>query len=101
LFGPTVTGQFSLDEDKRDDIAQITPGDNEKLTAVITEQEVKEAVFQMKYNKAPSPDGFSAEFYQNFWETIKVDLMALFKDFYEEKLPLFSLNFGILTLLPK
>jgi hypothetical protein len=27
--------------------------------------------------------------------------MALFKDFYEDKLPLFSLNFGIITLLLK
>jgi hypothetical protein len=27
--------------------------------------------------------------------------MALIKYFYEEKLPLFSLNFGIITLLPK
>jgi hypothetical protein len=27
--------------------------------------------------------------------------MALFHDFYEDKLPLFSLNFGIITLLPK
>jgi hypothetical protein len=63
---------------------------------VITEQEVKEAIFQMKHNKAPGPDGFLAEFYQFFWETIKVDLMDLFKDFYEDKLPIFSLNFGII-----
>jgi hypothetical protein len=27
--------------------------------------------------------------------------MTLFKDFYEGKLPLFNLNFGIITLLPK
>jgi hypothetical protein len=27
--------------------------------------------------------------------------MALFKDFYEDKLPLFSLNFGTITLLLK
>jgi hypothetical protein len=27
--------------------------------------------------------------------------MALFKDLYDEKLPLFNLNFGIITLLPK
>jgi hypothetical protein len=27
--------------------------------------------------------------------------MALFKDFYKDKLPLFSLNFGIIMLLPK
>jgi hypothetical protein len=28
-------------------------------------------------------------------------LIALFKDFYDENIPLFSLNFGIITLLPK
>jgi hypothetical protein len=27
--------------------------------------------------------------------------MALFKDFYEDKLPVFSFNFGFMTLLPK
>jgi hypothetical protein len=101
LFGSPHIGQFSLNEGRCDDIVQITPEENEKLTAVIMEQEVKEAVFQMKHNKAPSPDGFPAEFYQKFWETIKGDLMVLFKDFFEKKLPLFSLNFGIITLLPK
>jgi hypothetical protein len=68
---------------------------------MITEQEVKKVVFQMKHNKAPEPDGFPAEFYQIFWEIIKGDLMPLFKDFYEDKLPLFSHNFGIIMLLPK
>jgi hypothetical protein len=55
----------------------------------------------MKHNKAPDPDGFHAEFYQAFWKVSKGDLMALFKDFYKGRLPLFSLNFGIITLLPK
>jgi hypothetical protein len=55
----------------------------------------------MKHNKVPGTDGFPAEFYQIFWETIKGDLMALFHDCYEDKLSLFSLNFGIITLLPK
>jgi hypothetical protein len=82
LFGPSDSGQSSLDEGKRDDIVQISPDENEKLLVVITEQEVKEAVFQMKHNKAPGPDDFPVEFYQIFWETIKVDLIALFKDFY-------------------
>jgi hypothetical protein len=27
--------------------------------------------------------------------------MALFDDFHEDKLPLFSLNFGVITLLPE
>jgi hypothetical protein len=55
----------------------------------------------MEHNKAPSPDGFPAEFYQVFWEIIKIDLMALFHEFHKVHLPLFSLNFGIITLLPK
>jgi hypothetical protein len=71
------------------------------LTVMFSEKEVKEVIFQMKHNKAPGPDGFPAEFYQAFWEVIKGDLMALFNDFHEGKLPLYSLNFGIITLLPK
>jgi hypothetical protein len=55
----------------------------------------------MKHNKAPGPDGFLAEFYQVFWELIKSDLMAMFLDFKKGDLSLFSLNFGIITLIPK
>jgi hypothetical protein len=101
LFGLSDGGQFFRDNDRRSDIIQISQEDNEKLTTSFTEQEVKEAIFQMKHNKAPGPDGFPVEFYQIFWEIIKGDLMALFKDFYDDKLPLFSLNFGIITLLLK
>jgi hypothetical protein len=35
------------------------------------------------------------------WDIIKVDLLALFKDFCEGHLPIYSLNFGVITLLPK
>ena len=62
---------------------------------------MRNAVFQMEHNKAPGPDGFPAEFYQVFWNVIKEDLMALFSDFHREDLNLFSLNFGIITLILK
>src|SRR5438132_7492667 len=55
----------------------------------------------MEHNKAPGPDSFPTEFYQVFWEIIKNDLMALFHDFHKGNLNLFSLNFGMITLLPK
>jgi hypothetical protein len=92
---------FSLDENINFHIPQVSHEENEKLMAGFREQEVKEAIFQMKHNKAPGPYCFPTEFYQIFWETIKGDLMALFKDFHEVNLLLFSLNFGIITLLPK
>lgn len=62
---------------------------------------MKQAIRQMEHNKAPGPDGFPAEFFQVFWEVIKHDLMAMFRDFHKGELPLHSLNFGIITLLPK
>jgi hypothetical protein len=58
---------------------------------------VQEAIFDMEHNKAPCPDGFLPEFYQNFWNTIKGDLMQMFQDLYAGDLPLFSLNFGVIT----
>jgi hypothetical protein len=35
---------------------------------------------QMEKKKAPGPepDGFPAEFYQTFWNVVKVDLMRMF-----------------------
>jgi hypothetical protein len=51
----------------------------------------------MEHNKAPGPDGFSVEFYQVFWDVIKDDLMALFREFHSGSLPLYSLNFRTIT----
>jgi len=98
LFGDPEANHFSLNEDIRDDILQVSAIENELLTESFTESEVKKAIFQMEHNKAPGPDGFPAEFFQCFWETINSDLMALFVDFHNGSLPLHSLNFGVITL---
>ena len=66
------------DESITHDILQVSQLENEALTEQFTEVEVRAAIFQMNHNKAPGPDGFPAEFYQVFWDTIKNDLMALF-----------------------
>jgi hypothetical protein len=101
LFGQHVERNISLDESRIDDIPQVTENENEILISPFTMDEIKEVVLQMEHNKAPGPDCFLAEFYHIFWEIIKEDLLALFSDFYEERLPLFSLNFGVITLIPK
>ena len=36
------------------------------LVEKFTEEEVKNAIFQMEHNKTPGPDGFPLEFYQVF-----------------------------------
>ena len=101
LFETPDTSEITLMEDKISDIPQVFLEKNDVLISEFTESEVRDAVFQMEHNKAPGPDGFPVEFYQVFWNVIKDDLMALFSDFHREDLNLYSLNFGIITLIPK
>jgi hypothetical protein len=101
LFGAPEPNNFSMIESTIDDIPQVSDLENEILTSPFTMDEVKKAIFEMEHNKAPGPDGFPAEFYQVFWEVIKEDLLLLFHEFHKGDLPLFSLSFGIITLLPK
>ena len=101
LFGPPKHSEITLMEDQNLDIPQVTPEENNILISPFTESEVRDAIFQMEHNKAPGPDGFPAEFYQVFWGIIKDDLLHLFADLHRETLDLYSLNFGIITLIPK
>jgi hypothetical protein len=63
LFGAPVQNGFSLCENSLSDIPQIS---SVILTSDFTEEDVFEAISQMKHNKASGPDGFPAEFYKNF-----------------------------------
>ena len=79
----------------------MTPEENNLLITAFSEEEICKAIIQMEHNKAPGPDGFPAEFYQHFWETIKFDLLELFGCLHAGQLKLFSLNFGEIVFLPK
>jgi hypothetical protein len=84
-----------MDETLRYDIPQVSEEENQVLTALFSKEEVKMAIFDMEHNRAPSPNGFPAEFYQFFWEIVKPYLMSLFQEFYAGRLPIHSLNFGV------
>ena len=101
LFGAPEEGNFTLDESRTTDIPQVSVEENNLLTKSYSEEEVRMAVFQMEHNKAPGPDGFPAEFYQNFWDVIKSDLLNMFASLHAGQLELFRLNFGEIILLPK
>jgi hypothetical protein len=60
-------------------------------------EEVKEALFSMKKNKAPSPDNIPIEFYQHCWEIVKYDIMRLFYAFHAGNVDVHRLNYGIVT----
>jgi hypothetical protein len=101
LFWEPECSSFALDFDRVDDIPQVSQAENDILIVPFSEAEVKAAIFQMEHNKAPGPDDFPVEFYQKFWDTIKGNLMTMFHELHSGDLPLFSLNFGVISLIPK
>lgn len=99
LFGPAVgLTNISLDINLPVVLSDV---DRKNLDRKFTLEEIKIAVFDMKPNKAPGPDGFPIEFYQKYWHIIGVDILELFSDFYEGKLDLARFNYGVLALIPK
>ena len=90
-----------MDDTLRHDIPQVSEEENEVLVPPFSEEEVKMTIFDMEHNKALGPNGFPVEFYQFFWDVVKQDLMSLFYEFYMGRLHIHSLNFGVITLLPK
>jgi hypothetical protein len=101
LFGELEQSPFTLESDRTNDITQVTEEENTILTAPFSEEEVKAAIFQIEHNKAPGPDGFPVKFYQKFWDIIKGDLLIMFQELYSRDLLLFSLNFGVISLISK
>ena len=100
LFGSPKENNFTLG-DRTDDIPQVSSLENAFLVAPFTEKEIRDAIFDMDHNKAPGADGFPAKFYQQFWDVIKGDLMQMFHDLHNGDLPLFSLNFGVISYCQK
>jgi hypothetical protein len=64
-------------------------------------QEIKEVIMEMKINSAPRPNDFGVTFFRSFWETIKMDVGALFEDLHKGLLDIKRLNYGAITLVPK
>jgi ribonuclease HI len=79
----------------------ITNEVNSLLTALPSHQEIKAAVFALNKDSAPGPDGFSAYFYQYFWDIVHVDVSNAVLEFFTSGWILPGFNSNIIALLPK
>jgi hypothetical protein len=98
LFGPSQESSISL---SHLNMKMLDDTDRDSLTRLFDMEEIREVVFSLKHNRAPGPDSIPAEFFQEFWNTIKSDLFNLFQDFHDGALNIERLNFGMVTLIPK
>ena len=74
---------------------------NNKFLHSISLQEVEAVMAQIKYSKAPGPDGFTANFFHEFWELIKTEVWELVEESRTMHWILPSLNATFLALVPK
>ena len=74
---------------------------NDSLLATFTEDEIRQALFQMSPSKAPGPDGMTVLFFQKYWHIVGPDVIAVVLDFLNTGRMLSSTNFTNIVLIPK
>lgn len=60
----------------------VTTEMNSTLIAIPSPPEIREALFSINPDKAPGPDGFSATFYQSFWDILGEDVVKDIQAFF-------------------
>ena len=75
--------------------------DKEYIKRPFTEEEVIKALRDCYGDKAPSPDGMAMAFLQFNWNTVKIDVMRMFSEFFSSKKFVSSVNATFIGLIPK
>ena len=63
--------------------------------------EIKEAVFSLGKNKAPSPDGYITEFFTNCWNIVGPHLTEAIRDFFHCEKLLREVSNTVISLISK
>ncbi|XP_060959275.1 uncharacterized protein LOC133030519 [Cannabis sativa] len=83
-IGPSVSIQQNID-----------------LLSAVTEEEVKNALFQMQPEKSPGPDGMTPRFFQKCLHIVKEDIVSLVRQFFADGSLPHWLNRTFIVLVPK
>ncbi|GJR53136.1 hypothetical protein Tco_1403657 [Tanacetum coccineum] len=71
------------------------------MIRAVSDDEIKNALFSIDGNKAPGPDGFFAQFFQDAWTMVGSDICKAVKDFFVNGKLLKEVNATVIALVPK
>ncbi|GJX28323.1 putative RNA-directed DNA polymerase [Tanacetum coccineum] len=71
------------------------------MIRAVSDDEIKKALFSIDGNKAPGPDGFSANFFKDSWSIVGSEVCQAVKDFFRNGKLLKEVNATIISLVPK
>jgi len=67
----------------------------------VSKEEIKEAIFSMKQESFPRPDGFTILFFQVGWDIIQHDFVKDILHFFKTNIMLNGINHTRRALIPK
>ncbi|GKD56853.1 RNA-directed DNA polymerase, eukaryota, reverse transcriptase zinc-binding domain protein [Tanacetum coccineum] len=73
----------------------------EDMIREVSNNEIKEAMFDIGDNRAPGPDRYSSLFFKKAWSTVGSDVCFPIKEFFESGQMLGEINATLITLVPK
>ncbi|GKD00740.1 hypothetical protein Tco_1171014, partial [Tanacetum coccineum] len=71
------------------------------MIRMVSDLEIKNAMFSMGNEKSPGPDGFTAAFFKEAWDIVGNDVMLAVREFFINGKLLKELNHTIIALIPK
>ncbi|XP_055962061.1 uncharacterized protein LOC130015619 [Mercurialis annua] len=79
----------------------VSNGDNEMLTGIPTDEEIKAIVFNMDASSAPGPDGFTGAFFKDCWSIVSYDVCKAVVHFFLSGNITPGFNSSFMILIPK
>lgn len=101
LFGAEIPPKFGLSKNMWEGRGKVSQEENEFLIKPFTMEEIEVALKEMKTNTAPGPNGLPVCFYKEFWPQVKEQIKEILDRLFEDKLELWRINYGVITLIPK
>ncbi|CAI9278120.1 unnamed protein product [Lactuca saligna] len=71
------------------------------MVKIVSNEEIKTALFDIDDDKAPGPDGYSAKFFKSMWSIIGEDFCSAVKEFFANGKMLKEINSTVIALVPK
>ncbi|GJR98403.1 hypothetical protein Tco_0270577 [Tanacetum coccineum] len=73
----------------------------EDMIGLVTDEEIKEAVFDIDSNKASGTDGYTSGFFKKAWHIVGKEVCLAIKDFFMNGKLLGEINATLIALIPK
>ena len=71
------------------------------LLSPVSAEDIRQAMFSIENEKAPSPDGYSSFFFKKAWPVVGGDFCSAIQDFFHSGRLLKQVNHSIISLIPK